>query len=53
MKKGQKTPDMVNVPRHKTYFESSASMDELSEIHGVLGSNTLPYRAKKSTQKTI
>lgn len=59
----------------KEYLSSSATMDELAKLHGILGSNTitdwvkkygnlgdqnavnmrspLPYRTKKSTQKTI
>jgi len=31
----------------ETYFNSSASMDELSEVHGILGSNTVANWLKK------
>lgn len=51
MKKGQKTPYYGKRTKRqviKTYFESSASMDELSEIHGVLGSNTVASWLKKN-----
>ena len=51
MKKGQKRPYYGKRTKRqviKAYFESSASMDELSEIHGVLGSNMVASWLKKS-----
>ena len=51
MKKGQKRPYYGKRTKRqviKAYFESSASMDELSEIHGVLGSNTVASWLKKN-----
>ena len=50
MKKGQKTPYYGKRTKRqviKAYFESSASMDESSEIHGALGSNTVASWLKK------
>ena len=50
MKKGQKRPYYGKRTRTQVideYFRSSASMDELSEIHGVLGSNTVASWLKK------
>ena len=50
MKKGQKRPYYGKRTRTQVideYFRSSASMDELSEIHGVLGSNTVSSWLKK------
>ena len=44
MKKGQKTPYYGNRTKQqiiKAYFTSSSSMDELSSLYGVLGSNTV------------
>lgn len=50
MKKGQKKPYYGKRTRTQVideYFRSSASMDELSELHGVLGSNTVASWLKK------
>jgi len=44
MKQGQKRPYYGKRTKRQViegYFKSSASMDELSKIHGVLGSNTV------------
>jgi len=44
MQKGAKRPYYGKRTKKQVieeYFNSSASMDELSEIHGVLGSNTV------------
>jgi len=51
MKKGQKRPYYGKRTKGQvieSYFKSSASMDELSEIHGVLGSNTVASWLKKN-----
>ena len=51
MKKGQKRPYYGKRTKRQvieTYFKSSASMDELSEIHGVLGSNTVASWLRKN-----
>lgn len=50
MKKGQKRPYYGNRTKKEviqTYFASSASMDELTEIYGILGSNTVASWLKK------
>lgn len=50
MKKGAKKPYYGNRTKRqiiREYLRSSASMDELSEIHGVLGSNTIADWLKK------
>jgi len=50
MKKGNKKPYYGNRTKRQVireYFASSASMDELSEIHGILGSNTIADWLKK------
>lgn len=44
MKKGQKRPYYGKRTKRQVireYFSSSASMDELSNIHGILGNNTV------------
>ncbi len=51
MKKGQKRPYYGKRTKKQViegYFKSSASMDELSEIHGILGSNTVSSWLKKN-----
>jgi len=50
MKKGQKKPYYGQRTKRQVineFLTSSASMDELSELHGVLGSNTLSEWVKK------
>ena len=51
MKSGQKRPYYGKRTKREViegYFKSSASMDELSEIHGILGSNTVASWLKKN-----
>ena len=50
MKKGQKRPYYGKRTKRQiiqAYFESSASLDELSALHGILGSNTISDWIKK------
>lgn len=50
MEKGQKKPYYGKRTKNrilKEYLDTSASMDELSELHGVLGSNTISDWLKK------
>lgn len=51
MKKGVKRPYYGKRTKKeviRTYFETSASMDELSELYGILGSNTVADWLRKN-----
>jgi transposase-like protein len=51
MKKGDKTPYYGNRTKREViqaYLKTSASMSELSELHGILESNTLADWLKKT-----